>query len=79
MQGNHSRALYTSWDLYLISTRLGSSSLCVSKVILGTALYGSSKFQAFLLEDEEALPLLEYAWHNGIRTWDTVSLAIFSI
>ncbi len=51
---------------------MGKSGLQVSKVILGTALYGSTKFQEYLIEEEEALPLLHYAWQKGIRTWDTV-------
>ncbi|KAL3442111.1 NADP-dependent oxidoreductase domain-containing protein [Aspergillus insuetus] len=51
--------------------RVGTSGLYVSKIILGTAGYGSSKWQDWVLEEEEALPLLEYAYQKGINTWDT--------
>jgi versiconal hemiacetal acetate reductase len=44
----------------------------VSKVILGTASYGSSKWQEWVLEEDQALPLLEHAYKQGINTWDTV-------
>jgi len=55
--------------------RLGDSGLYISKVILGTAGYGSSRWQEWVLEEEEALPLLEYAFKVGINTWDTVCLS----
>lgn len=32
------------------------------------------RFQPWVLEEEKALPLLEYAWKNGINTWDTVGI-----
>ena len=56
-------------------TRLGTSGLKVSKVILGTMTYGSKNWAEWVLEDEEALPLLEHAYRVGINTWDTVSLS----
>jgi aryl-alcohol dehydrogenase-like predicted oxidoreductase len=52
--------------------RLGSSGLKVSKIILGTMSYGAKKWAAWVLEEEEALPLLEHAYMLGINTWDTV-------
>ncbi|KAK9454027.1 NADP-dependent oxidoreductase domain-containing protein [Dipodascopsis uninucleata] len=52
-------------------TRVGDSGLYVSKIILGAASYGSSKWQEWVLEEDEALPLLEYAFKMGINTWDT--------
>ncbi|KAL2849259.1 NADP-dependent oxidoreductase domain-containing protein [Aspergillus pseudoustus] len=51
--------------------RVGTSGLYASKVILGTAGYGSSKWQDWVLEEEEAVTLLEYAFSKGINTWDT--------
>ncbi|KIA75499.1 aldo-keto reductase protein [Aspergillus ustus] len=51
--------------------RVGTSGLYASKIILGTAGYGSSKWQDWVLEEEQALPLLEYAFSRGINTWDT--------
>ncbi|TVY24172.1 Versiconal hemiacetal acetate reductase [Lachnellula hyalina] len=57
-------------DMYT-SNRLGDSGLYISKIILGTAGYGSSRWQDWILEEEEALPLLEHAFKVGINTWDT--------
>jgi len=34
--------------------------------------YGSSKWQDWVLDEEQALPLLEHAYKRGINTWDTV-------
>ncbi|KAL4869459.1 hypothetical protein BDV12DRAFT_208550 [Aspergillus spectabilis] len=51
--------------------RVGKSGLYVSKIILGAASYGSSKWQDWVLDEEEAIPLLEYAFNRGINTWDT--------
>jgi hypothetical protein len=56
--------------------RLGNSGLYISKIILGTASYGSSRWQDWVLEEEEALPLLEHAFKAGINTWDTVCLSL---
>jgi aryl-alcohol dehydrogenase-like predicted oxidoreductase len=52
--------------------RLGQSGLKVSKVILGAMSYGSREWQEWVLEEDEALPLLQYAYEMGINTWDTV-------
>lgn len=54
-------------------TRLGSSGLKISKVILGAMSYGSSDWQSWILDEEDALPILEHAYNVGINTWDTVS------
>ncbi|KAL5341333.1 NADP-dependent oxidoreductase domain-containing protein [Aspergillus crustosus] len=48
--------------------RVGTSGLYVSKIILGAASYGSSKWQDWVLDEEDAFPLLEYAFKNGIKT-----------
>ena len=53
--------------------RLGDSGLKISKVLLGTMSYGSKGWAEWVLEEEEALPLLEHAYKVGINTWDTVS------
>lgn len=53
--------------------RLGKSGLKVSKIILGAMSFGSKAWQEWVLEEEEALPLLHYAYSVGINTWDTVS------
>lgn len=54
--------------------RLGNSGLYISKIILGTATFGSSKWQGWVLEEEAALPLLEHAFNAGINTWDTADV-----
>ncbi|CAH0037968.1 unnamed protein product [Clonostachys solani] len=54
--------------------RLGNSGLKVSKVILGAMSYGSKEWQEWVLEEAEALPLLEHAYNVGINTWDTSDL-----
>lgn len=53
--------------------RLGSSGLKISKIVLGGMSYGSKEWAKWVLEEEEALPLLQYAYELGINTWDTVS------
>ncbi|KAK4233387.1 alcohol dehydrogenase [Achaetomium macrosporum] len=54
--------------------RLGSSGLKVSKIILGAMSYGKKEWQDWVLEEDEALPLLQYAYKSGINTWDTADL-----
>jgi len=44
----------------------------VSRVILGAMSYGSSKWQPWVLDEADSLPLLEHAYKCGINTWDTV-------
>lgn len=43
--------------------------------------YGTKQWQEWVLDEEQALPLLEYAYQRGINTWDTVRLkpVLFSI
>lgn len=53
--------------------RLGRSGLKVSKIILGAMSFGSKEWQKWVLEEEDALPLLKHAYEVGINTWDTVS------
>ena len=45
----------------------------MSKIILGGGSFGDVRYQPWVLDLEEAIPLLEYAWKKGINTWDTVS------
>ncbi|PVH69190.1 Aldo/keto reductase [Cadophora sp. DSE1049] len=54
--------------------RLGNSGLKVSKIILGAMSYGSKDWIKWVLEEDEALPLLEHAYKVGINTWDTADL-----
>ncbi|KAG2419175.1 hypothetical protein HFD88_002282 [Aspergillus terreus] len=54
--------------------RLGKSGLKVSSIILGAMSFGSKDWQKWVLEEDEALPLLGYAYDVGINTWDTSDL-----
>lgn len=36
--------------------------------------YGTDQWQDWVLNEEESLPLLEYAYKIGIRTWDTANV-----
>ncbi|KAB8227937.1 hypothetical protein ETB97_005517 [Aspergillus alliaceus] len=53
---------------------LGNSGLKVSKVILGAMSYRTPKWQGWVLDKEDSLPLLEHAYNAGIRTGDTADL-----
>ncbi|KAI5479807.1 aryl-alcohol dehydrogenase [Pseudohyphozyma bogoriensis] len=54
--------------------RLGQSGLKVSKIILGCMSYGSSKWQDWVLDEEESLKHFKAAWEMGINTWDTANV-----
>ncbi|KAL4882038.1 NADP-dependent oxidoreductase domain-containing protein [Aspergillus karnatakaensis] len=53
---------------------LGKSGLKISKIILGTMSYGTSKWQDWVLDEDKALPLIEHAYNRGINTWDTADI-----
>ncbi|GJC94822.1 hypothetical protein ColKHC_03648 [Colletotrichum higginsianum] len=50
--------------------RVGKSGLKVSQVILGCMSFGDKNWQPWLLDKDEALPILKYAFDSGINTWD---------
>ncbi|KAH0835078.1 Versiconal hemiacetal acetate reductase [Fonsecaea pedrosoi] len=52
-------------------TRLGTSGLKISKIILGAMSFGSSTWEKWVLDEDESLPILEHAYKSGINTWDT--------
>ncbi|KAI9646912.1 CSG1/SUR1-like protein [Ciborinia camelliae] len=52
-------------------TRLGNSGLKISKVIFGAMSFGSSEWQDWVINEDEALPLLKHAYDLGLNTWDT--------
>ncbi|PGH08495.1 hypothetical protein AJ79_05984 [Helicocarpus griseus UAMH5409] len=56
------------------SYSLGKSGLKISKVILGTMSYGSSDWEPWVLNEEESLSLVHYAYKRGINTWDTANV-----
>ncbi|KAI0083597.1 aryl-alcohol dehydrogenase [Irpex rosettiformis] len=51
--------------------RLGNSGLKISKIILGTMSYGSSKWQDWVLDEPESIEHIKFAYENGITTFDT--------
>lgn len=54
--------------------RLGKSGLKISKIVLGGMSYGSSKWQDWVLNEADSLPLLKHAFDSGINTWDTADV-----
>jgi predicted aldo/keto reductase-like oxidoreductase len=51
--------------------QLGKSGLRVSVPIFGCMSFGSKKWQPWVIEEEETLPLLKAAYDRGLTTWDT--------
>ncbi|KAK7423500.1 CSG1/SUR1-like protein [Neonectria punicea] len=49
---------------------VGKSGLRVSQIILGCMSFGDKNWQPWLLDKDEALPILKYAFERGINTWD---------
>ncbi|KAM0126507.1 hypothetical protein ACHAO1_010046 [Botrytis cinerea] len=50
--------------------RVGSSGLKVSKIIIGCMTYGDKNWQPWVLNQEEAFPILKHAYDSGINTFD---------
>ncbi|GAB1522966.1 hypothetical protein RhiTH_006095 [Rhizoctonia solani] len=55
-------------------TRLGSSGLKVSRIILGTMSYGTPDWQGWVLNEEEGLKHIKAAYDAGIQTFDTANV-----
>lgn len=58
--------------------RLGTSGLRVSIPILGAMSFGSKEWQPWVIEEDEALPLLKAAYDRGLNTWDTANVSNYS-
>ncbi|KAL1740484.1 NADP-dependent oxidoreductase domain-containing protein [Schizophyllum fasciatum] len=54
--------------------QLGKSGLRVSVPILGAMSFGSKEWGPWVLEADEALPVLKAAWDLGINTIDTANV-----
>ncbi|KAJ7841798.1 Aldo/keto reductase [Mycena olivaceomarginata] len=54
--------------------RLGNSGLKVSQIILGCMSYGSSKWRPWMLNEEESIEHIKYAYEAGIQTFDTANM-----
>jgi len=54
--------------------RLGNTGLKVSVPILGAMSFGSSKWGAWVLEEEESIAIMKAAWDRGVNTIDTANV-----
>ncbi|KAF2682175.1 aldo-keto reductase-like protein [Lentithecium fluviatile CBS 122367] len=54
--------------------QLGKSGLRVSVPILGAMSIGKKEWMPWVVEEEEALPLLKAAYDKGVTTWDTANV-----
>ncbi|KAI9665409.1 MAG: hypothetical protein M1831_001847 [Alyxoria varia] len=54
--------------------QLGKSGLRISVPILGAMSIGDKRWQPWLLEEDEALPLLKAAYDRGLNSWDTANV-----
>lgn len=57
-----------------IYRQLGKSGLRVSVPIFGTMSLGDKRCIPWVLDEDEALPLLKAAYDRGINTWDTANV-----
>src|SRR5436305_9878677 len=53
---------------------LGSTGLKVSRLCLGAMTYGSSKWRAWVLDEEESRPFIRRALEMGITFFDTADM-----
>ena len=54
--------------------QLGKSGLRVSVPILGAMGFGDKRWQKWVTEEDEALPVLKAAYDRGLNTWDTANV-----
>lgn len=54
--------------------RLGKSGLKVSRLILGCLSYGSPEWRKWVLDEEEAIEQIKFAYENGIQAFDTANI-----
>ncbi|XOV88005.1 MAG: aldo/keto reductase [Pseudomonadota bacterium] len=55
-------------------TNLGNTGLVVSRICLGMMTYGSKAWRDWVLDYDEALPILTRAWEAGINFYDTADV-----
>ncbi|KAI1002424.1 Aldo-keto reductase [Podosphaera aphanis] len=53
---------------------LGKSGLLVSVPIFGCMSFGHRDWAPWLIEEEQALPILKAAYDRGLNTWDTANI-----
>jgi len=56
------------------SVRLGASGLKVSRLCLGAMTYGSSKWRAWVLDEDASRPFIRRALEHGINFFDTADM-----
>ncbi|KAL8926844.1 MAG: hypothetical protein Q9208_002653 [Pyrenodesmia sp. 3 TL-2023] len=54
--------------------QLGKSGLRVSVPILGAMSFGDKRWMPWVIEEDEALPLLKAAYDRGLNSWDTANV-----
>ncbi|KAL9027702.1 MAG: hypothetical protein Q9196_003817 [Gyalolechia fulgens] len=54
--------------------QLGKSGLRVSVPILGAMSIGDKRWMPWVIEEDQALPLLKAAYDRGLNTWDTANV-----
>ena len=54
--------------------RLGNTGLKVSVPVMGCMSFGNSKWMPWVLDEEQALPLIKAAYDRGLNTWDTANV-----
>ncbi|KAH9923733.1 Aldo/keto reductase [Epithele typhae] len=57
----------------MLYTRLGTSGLKISRIILGCMSYGDPKWQSWVLPEDEAIKHIKFAYDHGIQTFDTAN------
>ena len=62
--GSYLRLSYRTLRLFFL-VRLGNSGLKVSKIILGTMQYGLKGWAEWVLDEEEAIQHIKYAYVYG--------------
>ena len=54
--------------------RLGKTGLKISVPVMGAMSFGNSKWMPWVIDEEEALPLIKAAYDRGLNTWDTANV-----
>lgn len=55
-------------------TNLGNTGISVSRICLGMMTYGTRAWREWVLEYDEALPILSRAWDAGVNFYDTADV-----
>lgn len=54
--------------------QLGKSGLRVSRICVGCMSYGAAEADSWILQEEKALPLLDYCYKKGFNFFDTANV-----